>query len=85
MNIIEKYNEKTKGILTGFDRIVINGFSRQLNNSCQFLFYMIQNGYKLVDFNKFAEEHTRVLCDHIDNIINSILLFKNIDLPNNYV
>lgn len=69
MNIIDKYNDKIKGFLTGFDRIIINGYSRQLNNCRQFLFYLIQNGCNLVDFNKFAEEHTRVLCDHIDNIV----------------
>lgn len=68
MNIIEKYNDKIKGILTGFDRIIINGYSRQLNNCRQFLFYMIQNDCKLVDFNTFAEEHTKSLCNHIDSL-----------------
>ena len=62
MNIIEKYEEKIKGQLSGFDRIIINGYQRQLNNSRQFLFYMIENNCKLVDFNKFAEEHTKSLC-----------------------
>ena len=69
MNIIEKYSDKIKGILSGFDRIIINGYSRQLNNCRQFLFYMIQNGCNLVDFNSFAEEHTKSLCDHIDKLV----------------
>lgn len=69
MNIIEKYNEKIKGVLTGFDRIIINGHSRQLNNCRQFLYYMIQNNCNLVDFNKFAEEHTSFLCTHIEKIV----------------
>ena len=69
MNIIDKYNDKIKGILTGFDRIIINGYSRQLNNCRQFLFYMIQNNCSLVDFNKFAEEHTTTLCNHIDKLV----------------
>lgn len=69
MNIIDKYNDKIKGILTGFDRIIINGYSRQLNNCRQFLYYMIQNNCKLVDFNKFAGEHTNTLCTHIDEIV----------------
>ncbi len=69
MNILEQYKEKIKGVLTGFDRIVINGFNRQLNNNRQFLFYMIQNKCKLVNFNSFAEEHTKSLCEHIENIV----------------
>lgn len=69
MNIIEKYNEKIKGQLTGFDRIIINGFNRQLNNHRQFLFYLIQNDCKLKDFKQFAEEHTKSLCEHIDKIV----------------
>ena len=70
MNIIEKYNDKIKGVLTGFDRIIINGYSRQLNNCRQFLYYMIQNDCNLVDFNKFAEEHTKSLCEHIDKLVS---------------
>ena len=30
---------------------------------------MIQNGCNLVDFNSFAEEHTKSLCDHIDKLV----------------
>ena len=70
MNIIEKYSDKIKGILSGFDRIVINGYSRQLNNCRQFLYYMIQNDCNLVDFHKFAEEHTNSLCDHIETLVS---------------
>lgn len=69
MNILKQNKKNIKGILTGFDRIVINGYSRQLNNCRQFLFYMIQNNCKLVDFNKFAEEHTKSLCNHIDQLV----------------
>ena len=69
MNIIDKYNEKIKGELTDFDRIIINGYNRQLNNKRQFLFYLIQNNCQLKDFKSFAEEHTKILCDHIDKIV----------------
>ena len=69
MNIIEKYSEKIKGILTGFDRIIINGYSRQLNNCRQFLYYLIQNNCNLVDFNKFAEEHTSSLYTNIEKLV----------------
>ena len=69
MNILEQNKNKIKGILTGFDRIIINGYSRQLNNCRQFLYYMIQNNCNLVDFNKFAEQHTNSLCEHIDELV----------------
>ena len=69
MNIIDKYNENIKGELTGFDRIIINGYNRQLNNKRQFLFYLIQNNCQLKDFKPFAEEHTKSLCNHIDKIV----------------
>lgn len=71
MNILNQFEGKIKGQLSGFDRIIINGYSRQLNNHRQFLYYMIQNDCKLVDFNKFAEEHTKSLCNHIDNIVKN--------------
>ena len=69
MNILEQNKDKIKGILTGFDRIIINGFNLQLNNKKQFLYYLIQNNCLLKDFNKFAEEHTKSLCNHIDKIV----------------
>lgn len=71
MNIIEQNKENIKGVLSGFDRIIIHDYSRQLNNCRQFLYYMIQNNCKLVDFNNFAEEHTQSLCHHIDNIVKN--------------
>ena len=70
MNILEQNKDKIKGVLTGFDRIIINGFNRQLNNNRQFLFYLIQNNCKLKDFKDFAEEHTKSLCEHIDKIVS---------------
>ena len=70
MNIIDKYEEKIKGQLSGFDRVIINGFNRQLNNYRQFLFYLIQCNCQLKDFKQFAEEHTKSLCDHINKIVS---------------
>lgn len=71
MNIIEQNKEKINGILETFDRIIINGYIRQLQNPKQFLYYLIQNNIKLVDFNKFAEEQTKSLCEHIDKYIQN--------------
>ncbi len=79
MNILEQQKKNIKGFLSGFDRIIINGFNRQLNNSRQFLFYLIQNDCQLKDFKPFAEEHTKALCEHIDKIV------KNENRPTYYV
>ena len=69
MNIIEQNKEKINGILETFDRMIINGYLLNLCNYRQFLFYLIQNNIKLVDFDKFALKETQDLCNHIDNYI----------------
>ena len=71
MNIIEQNKEKINGILETFDRIIINGYSLNLCNYRQFLYYLIQNDVKLVDFDKFAQKETETLCNHIDNYIKT--------------
>ena len=71
MNIIEQNKEKINGILETFDRIIVNGYILQLQRPIKFLYYLIQNNVNLVDFNKFAEEQTKSLCNHIDNYIKS--------------
>lgn len=37
---------------------------------------MIENNCKLVYFNKFAEEHTKSLCDYIDNLVGDFSKIK---------
>ena len=69
MNIIEQNKEKINGILETFDRMIINGYSLNLCNYRHFLYYLIQNDVKLVDFDKFAQKETETLCNHIDNYI----------------
>ena len=69
MTIIEQNKEKIKGVLETFDRMIINGYLLNLCNYRQFLFYLIQNDVKLVDFDKFSLKETQDLCNHIDNYI----------------
>ena len=71
MNIIEQNKEKINGILETFDRMIINGYSLNLCNYRHFLYYLIQNNVKLVDFDKFAQKETETLCNHINNYIKS--------------
>ena len=80
MNIIEQNKEKINGILETFDRMIINGYLLNLCNYRHFLFYLIENNIKLVDFDKFALKETEELCNHIDNYIkenNAELIYLN--------
>lgn len=69
MNILEQYNDKINGLLQSFDRIIINGYILALQNPRLFLFYLISNDIKLVDFKSFAENQTSSLCTHIEQFI----------------
>jgi len=69
MNIIQQFHDKINGISETFDRMIINGYILQMCNTRQFLYFLIQNGIKLMNFSNFANEQTKLLCDHIDNYI----------------
>ena len=58
INIIEQNKGKINGILETFDRMIINGYSLNLCNYRHFLYYLIQNDVKLVDFDRFAQKET---------------------------
>lgn len=69
MNILEQNEKKINGKLETFDRMIINGYLRSLYIQGQFLYYLNQNNIKLVDFDKFAEQQTASLCNHINTFI----------------
>ncbi len=69
MNILEQNKDKINGILSTFDRVIVNGYILQLQRPEKFLFYLIQNNIKLMEFDKFAEEQTNSLCTHIEDYI----------------
>ena len=71
MNIIEQNQEKINGILSTFDRVIINGYLLNLCNYRQFLYYLIQSKVKLKEFDTFATSQTNSLCNHIDEYIKS--------------
>lgn len=60
MKILSVYSDKINGVLSSFDRIIINGYLLNLQNSRQFLYYLIQNNVKLVDFASFAQKKSTV-------------------------
>jgi len=69
MDILNQLGEKINGKLETFDRLIINGYILQLCNYNQFLYYLIQNGVRLVDFDSFALAQTGSLCHHIEHYI----------------
>ena len=69
MNIIEQNSKKINGIFSTFDRMIINGYIMPLQNPRLFQYYLIQNNVKFVDFKKFAEQQTTLLCNHIEKYV----------------
>jgi len=70
MNIINQFAEKINGVLQTFDRMMINGYILQLCNYRQFQYYLIEKKVLLKDFNEFAVEQTKLMCEHIENYIS---------------
>lgn len=68
MNIIEWKQEKIKGILSTFDRMIVKGYSFQLSNVNQMGYFLSHNNILLKDFGAYAEKVTNSLCEHIENI-----------------
>ncbi len=68
MNIIDWKQDKIKGILSTFDRIIIKGYSFQLCNERQMGYFLSHNNILLKDFGTYAENVTKSLCEHIENI-----------------
>ena len=71
MNIIEWKQDKIKGVLSTFDRIIIKGYSRQLSNIKQMGYFLSHNNVLLKDFGTYAENVTKSLCSHIENLASN--------------
>lgn len=71
MNIIEWKQDKIKGILSTFDRIIIKGYSLQLSNIKQMGYFLSHNNVLLKDFGTYAENVTNSLCSHIESITSN--------------
>ena len=71
MNIIDWKQQKIKGVLSTFDRIIIKGYSLQLSNTKQMGYFLSHNNILLKDFGKYAEEVTKSLCANIESIASN--------------
>ena len=65
MKIIEKFNDKIKGVLSGFDRMIIKGHLRQLFSDSGKRYFLSQEDVLLKDFGEYAEGITKTIKDHV--------------------
>lgn len=68
MNILNQYDQKIKGKLDTFDRIIIKGYIRQLCNVQQFKAFLSIMDILWKDFPAYAQNVTKNLCEHIENL-----------------
>ena len=68
MSIIDWQKDKIKGVLSTFDRIIIKGYSLQLCNIKQMMWFLSYNNILLKEFGEYANNITNSLCDHIESI-----------------
>lgn len=69
MDILNQFAEKINGVLETFDRLIINGYIQPFHNPRLFLYYLIQKGVPLKDFQSFATQQTDTLCSYIESYI----------------
>ena len=68
MDILNQYSKKIKGNISTFDRIIIKGYIRQLCNVQQFKAFLSIKNILMKDFPAYAQNVTKNLCDHIENL-----------------
>jgi len=68
MNILEQFEDKIKGKLSTFDRMIIKGYIRQLCNTKQFEAFLSIKNILWKDFPAYASNVTKNLSEHIENI-----------------
>jgi hypothetical protein len=68
MKIIDKFKEKIKGVLSGFDRMIIKGHILQLFSDSGKKYFMSQENVLLKDFGTYAEQTTKSLKAHVEKI-----------------
>jgi hypothetical protein len=69
MKIIDKFQEKINGILSGFDRMIIKGHILQLFSNSGKRYFLSQENVLLKDFADYAEKITKSLKENIEKIV----------------
>lgn len=58
MNIIELFSDKSNGVFSTFDRMIIKGYLRPFFNLSGRMFYLHEENVLLRDFTSYAEKIT---------------------------
>ena len=67
MNIIELFNDKINGVLSTFDRMIINGHLQYFYNHGSRMYYLYEENVLLKDYSKYAQNITdRINLNAID-------------------
>jgi hypothetical protein len=68
MKIIEKFKDKIKGVLTGFDRMIIKGHILQLFSDSGKRYFLSKENVLLKDYGDYAEKVTKVIKASIEEM-----------------
>lgn len=68
MKIIEKFQDKIKGVLSGYDRMIIKGHLRQFFSPSGKMHYLSQENILLKDFGEYAKGVTTKIKEHVEKI-----------------
>ena len=68
MKIIQKYNDKIKGVLSTFDRMIFKGYLRQFFSESGRMYFLSQENVLLKDFGTYAQKVTDEIKENAKNI-----------------
>lgn len=72
MHIIDKFSDKIKGVLSGFDRIIIKGHFLKLFSESGKMFFLWKENVLLKDFASYAENIAKTIKGHVENMANAL-------------
>ncbi|GAB6275297.1 MAG: hypothetical protein STSR0004_21620 [Peptococcaceae bacterium] len=68
MKIIEKFQDKIKGNLSGYDRMIIKGYLRQFFSTSGKMYFLSQENVLLKDFGEYAKGITGTIKEHVEKL-----------------
>lgn len=68
MKITEKFQDKIKGNLSGYDRMIIKGYFRQLFSTSGKTYLLSQENVLLKNFGEYAKGITGTIKEHVEKL-----------------
>ena len=75
-NFIKKYSDKIRGVLNGFDHILIRGYIKDFHIDQRFYYFISREGYLLKDYKKYVLKKSEELKKHIDKIEKEVKCYS---------